>query len=390
LNIQNIISDINFSDNTNYLSIYVHIPFCKSKCIYCDFNSYALSPYPEYFEAIKKDIEFFGGLTKRTINSIYIGGGTPSIVPPELIELTLSQIFKNFAVKKDAEITIEVNPESLSSSKAELYKRCGINRVSVGIQSFNEKYLKLLKRASRLEDNYKALKIVEKAGFDNVSIDLMFGLPGQKSKDWLADLKKSIEFNPAHISAYMLTPPAHMSVESLPAEEKCADMLLECIDYLEKNGFRQYEISNYARRGYECQHNLNYWDWGEYLGFGAGAHSFMKCRDKGEFYGIRWWNKNSPAEFSGAGAQGRIRDMEYIDSEKALEEVVMLGLRKSEGIKISQIEKFAKIDRDNLLSHLKKIIDKNLLYFDGKILRLRRAGIPVANYVITEVLHAIN
>lgn len=388
LNIIDIISKINYSDNTNPLSIYVHIPFCKSKCIYCDFNSYAIKPSEDYFKAILNDVEFFGNLIKRQFKSIYIGGGTPSIVSPNLIEMILSKIFKSLNIEKNAEITIEVNPESLSLSKAKIYKKSGINRISVGIQSFNEQYLKALGRSGCVEDNVKALRVLERAGFNNISADLMFGLPGQNLNDWRMDLKTLTEFEPGHVSAYMLTPPPHMVRNTLQDDELCTEMLLECIGFLEKKGLRQYEISNYAIPGYECIHNLNYWNRGEFIGFGAGAHSFLKGKNNGNL-GVRWWNKKSPLEFASATPETRVEGFEYIDSEKALVEIIMLGMRKRDGIRISEIEKFIKLDKNSFSTRLKEIIDKKLLYYDGNILKLTTGGIPVANSVIVNVLEAI-
>lgn len=391
LNILDIISKINYSDNTNPLSIYIHIPFCRSKCIYCDFNSIPVEPFSEYFKAIIEDIELLGRIVKnREVISIYIGGGTPSIVPEEFIVMILNKIKSTFKLNKNCELTIEVNPESLSLSRAKSYKKSGINRVSVGIQSFKEKYLKALGRAGNVSHNINAFKILRSAEFINISADLMYGLPLQNITDWLEDLKNLIEYEPVHISAYMLTPPPHSKSDYLPAEDKCIEMLHKCIEILEENGFKQYEISNFSLPKHECIHNLNYWNWGEYIGLGAGAHSFLKSRNETESQGIRWWNKSSPREFSNTNAETRVAGFEFIDTEKALEELIMLGLRKRDGIKVSQIEKFVKIDWNNLKTRIKKLIDKDLVNFDGDILKLTKSGIAVANSVTAEVLHVIN
>ncbi len=389
LNIVDIISKINCPGNINPLSIYIHIPFCRSKCTYCDFNSYAIEPSEEYFRGIRNDIALLSEVVKREINTLYIGGGTPSIVPPEFIETTLNQIYSTFRITRNAEITIEVNPESLTLEKARIYRGWGINRISAGIQSFNEKFLRALGRAGGVKDNIKLFKTLEGVGFENISADLMYGLKGQNLGEWLEDLKTLIQFNPDHISTYMLTPPEWMKKVRLPSEERCRRMLLASIDVLEANGWKQYEISNYSKKGAECRHNLNYWNRGEYIGFGAGAHSFLKGDFGNSFSGIRWWNTSVPLKFYSETLANRIDGYEYINEEMALEEFIMLGLRKREGIELSDLKHFTSIVVNELISRLNPLISTGFLLYEDNRLKLTVKGIAVSNAVIAEVWKAV-
>ncbi len=390
LNIGDIISKINYTGNTNPLSIYIHIPFCRSKCTYCDFNSYAIEPSKEYFRGMTNDIALSGEVIKREISTIYIGGGTPSIVPPEFIEMTLNQIYRTFRVKRDAEITMEVNPESLTLEKAKIYRRWGVNRISAGIQSFNEKVLRALGRAGGVEDNIKLFKTLREAGFENISADLMYGLKGQTLDEWMDDLKTLTQFNPDHISPYMLTPPEGVKKVPLSSEERCRRMLLTSIEFLEAKGWKQYEISNYSKKGAECRHNLNYWNWGEYIGFGAGAHSFLKGNFENNFMGIRWWNTGVPFKFYSETMENRIDGYEYISKEMALEEFIMLGLRKREGIELSELQHFLSIETNELISRLNPLILEGLLIYEGDRIKLTVNGIAVSNAVITEIWSALS
>lgn len=348
-----------------------------------------MEPYEEYFGTILNEIEFFGKILKRKIQSIYFGGGTPSILRPKIIQKILKQIHRYFKVLKNAEITIEVNPESMTIGKASEYKAFGINRISAGIQSFNGKFLKKLGRAGTVEDNIKLFKILECAGFKNISADLMFGLPGQRHYDWIDDLKKLIQYEPRHISAYMLTPPEGMRRVNLPSEERCRKMLLNCIEFLETNGWRQYEISNYARKGYECRHNLNYWNYGEYLGIGAGAHSFLKGKIKGYFIGVRWWNTSVPSKFSSGTTERGPAGYEFITPEMALEEFIMLGLRKRAGIKFSELKGVVSFDAGKLIMRINPLIKDGSLLHENNCIKLTVNGIAVSNSVIIEVWRAL-
>ncbi len=336
------------------------------------------------------DIALSGEVIKREISTIYIGGGTPSIVPPEFIEMTLNQIYRTFRVKRDAEITMEVNPESLTLEKAKIYRRWGVNRISAGIQSFNEKVLRALGRAGGVEDNIKLFKTLREAGFENISADLMYGLKGQTLDEWMDDLKTLTQFNPDHISPYMLTPPEGVKKVPLSSEERCRRMLLTSIEFLEAKGWKQYEISNYSKKGAECRHNLNYWNWGEYIGFGAGAHSFLKGNFENNFMGIRWWNTGVPFKFYSETMENRIDGYEYISKEMALEEFIMLGLRKREGIELSELQHFLSIETNELISRLNPLILEGLLIYEGDRIKLTVNGIAVSNAVITEIWSALS
>jgi len=390
LNIKHILSERRKLYNRNQLSLYIHIPFCKSKCKYCDFNSYPQDPFPEYFDSLIDEISFFAESITGQIQSIYIGGGTPSLISPEMISRILSHIFNYFDVIRDAEITIEVNPESISEEKVRGYIESGVNRISTGIQSFNEKYLRILGRAGTNQDNIRALKILRSAGPKNISIDLMFGLPGQSVPEWLEDLKKLMDFEPQHISSYMLTPPETIVEKRLPSEETITEMFLTGAEYLKSMGWRHYEISNFAKKGYESRHNLNYWNWGEYLGFGAGAHSFIKTGETDNLFGIRWWNIKSPSLYTKSGEKGRVSGYEYIDREKALEELVMLGLRKQEGLDLQQLQRFIKLDMGRFYSTLIPFISGGFVTVRENFLKLQPRGMTVSNAIITEIVRILS
>ncbi len=261
-------------------SLYIHIPWCLQKCIYCDFNSTTLSNSTDqkrYIEVLLKDLQQELKLSdQREINSIFIGGGTPTILSAENIKQLLEGIFADTKTSSSAEITIEANPETLDKAKLTQLYKSGINRISFGVQTFNDQQLQFLKRA---HSSAKAIQIIQTAqdiGFENINIDLMFGLPQQSSRQMLDDIDKAVELKPTHISHYQLTlePNTHLAAQNptMPDEEQLASMYAESRTHLQEYGFINYETSAFAKPGFECQHNLNYWQFGDFIGIGAGAH----------------------------------------------------------------------------------------------------------------------
>lgn len=264
------------------VSLYIHVPFCLTKCNYCDFLSIAFDEAVarKYVEALRREIRLRGG---RKIETIYIGGGTPTVLPVDSIEDIFKTVRDYFEIAKDAEITIEANPGTLDTKKTKALAGLGINRLSIGVQSLNDKELRFLGRCHTAEE---AMKAIDSPGFENFSADLIYGIPGQSMRSWQNTVKCALSSGPAHISAYELTAergtPFYEDVMSgkvnTPPEALVVEMFEHGLDAFEKAGLMHYEISNFARPGLECRHNLNYWKRGEYVGLGAGAHSFEAGR----------------------------------------------------------------------------------------------------------------
>ena len=263
------------------LSLYIHIPWCLQKCPYCDFNSHTLKnvlPESDYIEVLLADLAFDIKQFKidRPIESIFIGGGTPSLLSPDSIATLLAGISRQLTIKKTAEITLEANPGTLEQAKFKAFRQAGINRLSIGIQSFNQAHLKKLGRVHTQADALQAGEIARFAGFDNFNLDLMFGLPQQTLDQAIEDIKQAIILAPTHLSLYQLTLEPntyfHKFPPQLPKDDLIFDIQQHCQQLLKKSAYQHYEISAYAKKDFQCQHNLNYWTFGDYLGIGAGAH----------------------------------------------------------------------------------------------------------------------
>lgn len=279
-------------NETRDLSLYIHIPFCRAKCNYCDFLSFggcSISEQREYVNALCKEIGAYSLIADEyRVAAIFFGGGTPSFIDAELIGKILEKIRETFTLSKDCEITIEGNPDSLTRDKLAAYRSFGINRLSIGLQSTNDEMLRLLGRVHNYDQFIAAYSRARKAGFDNINIDIMSGLPGESMESYVKTLGKVVELQPEHISAYSLivedgTPLAEdkESLSKLPSEELDRKQYARTKLLLRQSGYERYEISNYARTGYECRHNLTYWQGGEYLGLGLGAASYIKIWDDG-------------------------------------------------------------------------------------------------------------
>lgn len=282
------------------LSIYLHIPFCKHRCAYCDFNTYANQEdsIPAYVNALIKEIEFVGSQTNSPIKTIFFGGGTPSLLSSGQFDSVLSALFLSFNILADAEITIEANPGTISPQKLDSIRKAGINRISFGVQSANVEELRMLEREHNFFDVIQAVSTARKAGFDNLNLDLIYGLPEQTLSTWQTTVKRVLDLHPEHISAYALTLEhgtpfgrwAEKGLLPLPNPDLAADMYEWTCEYLSQSGYEQYEISNWAikkeergkKKEYYCQHNLQYWKSLPYLGLGAGAHGYVN--------GIRYSN----------------------------------------------------------------------------------------------------
>ena len=263
------------------LSLYIHFPWCIQKCPYCDFNSHALTeelPEDRYITALLNDLaqdlaQFQG---TRIIQSIFMGGGTPSLFSAQQLDRLLIALQQQLTFAEDIEITLEANPSTFESDKFVAYRAIGINRLSIGIQSFNDEHLQRLGRIHSAQDAIRAVNIAKQAGFDNFNLDLMFGLPDSCEQDSLRDVQQAIELQPSHISFYQLTLEPntyfHKYPPALPGDDAIFNEQLACQKLLAEHGYQQYEISAYAQQGKQCRHNINYWSFGDYLGIGAGAH----------------------------------------------------------------------------------------------------------------------
>lgn len=317
--------------------IYIHIPFCHHKCIYCDFYSVtSLEAIDSFLDALHKEIHLSSDAWKeKSFDTIYFGGGTPSILSPEAMEHILSNLKNNFQFLPDTEITVEANPGTLNSDKAVGYRETGVNRVSLGIQSFNESELKFLERIHNTEEIYSSFTDLRGAGLNNISIDLISAIPGQKKENLIFNLKEAIQLNPEHISAYSLiieanTPLGAMTKEGkiIPFDEDSeADYYLSTIEHLEKHGYQWYEVSNFSKTDkLQSRHNNKYWNLIPYLGLGPSAHSFSGTR--------RWSNPRSLKKYNRELINNRIPsiNLEELDKETIMTEYAFLGLRQKKGI----------------------------------------------------------
>jgi putative oxygen-independent coproporphyrinogen III oxidase len=381
-------------------SLYIHIPYCVSKCPYCDFNSHVVQEIPErdYTDALLRELDHYGNLDDwrgRTVQSIFFGGGTPSTFRPASIGKLLAWVAATFPIDVDCEITLEANPGTVDSDKFFGYRDAGVNRISVGVQSFQPKILKFLGRVHSADEARKALQVVRHAGFDNFNFDLIYANPDQTLAELEADLDEALEFNPPHLSAYNLTfeegTPFHHEyrsgrMKSLSEEEEVA--MAELIEErLVAAGLQRYEISNYAQSGRYSRHNVNYWRYGDYLGLGAGAHSYRTTASK-EFAGRRWSNEKNPGRYMTQVNQANraVVEREEIDFAKAAGEFMFLGLRMTEGISINAFRaRFAKNTRE-IFPQIFDWIDGELLEEKRGFLRFTRKGLLVANSMFVQFM----
>lgn len=376
------------------LGIYVHIPFCKQKCYYCDFISYANKEEKtkEYVKCIQKEIEIESKKYSKDeyeITTIYFGGGTPSYISAIYIENIINVIKLNYNVKDNAEITIEINPGTVNEEKILIYEKIGINRVSIGLQSTNNKLLKQIGRIHTYEEFLNCYKLVSKSKINSINVDLMLALPNQTIEDLEESLQKVINLKPNHISLYSLILEEGTKLEKmvsenivkLPEEDMEREMYWKTKRILEKNGYNHYEISNFAKEGYKSKHNMNCWSQKEYLGFGVAAHSYVNRK--------RYCNTNNIEEYISNIKKGKIENnrtvceiQNKIDEQK---EFMMLGLRKIDGIDIQEFKnKFVENPIYVFHKELEKLVNKDLVEIDLDKIKLTNKGLDFANLVWEE------
>jgi oxygen-independent coproporphyrinogen-3 oxidase len=338
--------------------LYIHIPFCLSKCPYCDFySSTSLSAILDFLNALFKEMEMYRSRF-NPFDSVYIGGGTPSLLSPEQLENILVRVRRNFNLISNPEITVETNPADLDQSFLESIRGIGINRINIGVQSFDEKILGFLGRRHSVKQAISAVEASRKAGFCNIGLDLIYGVPEQNIDSWLDTLKQAVGFSPEHISCYQLTletkTPLGMRYQagefSLPGEELQYEFFMKTSEFLEDAGYIHYEVSNFALgTKYTSRHNQKYWDHSPYLGLGPAAHSFQ--------YNRRWWNHHSLDRYLAAINAGNlpVEETEILTMEQLLLEALYLGLRTRKGL---YLEEFKNQYHCDLLTEKKKMLDK--------------------------------
>jgi len=373
---------------------YIHIPFCDHKCIYCDFYSIITSDNIQSFlEYLKKEISHYAEKYSdgRELISIYFGGGTPSLMEPEYLSQVIHVLKANFVVRKDAEVTMETNPGTVSLEKMKMFRQSGINRISIGIQSFDDEDLKFLTRIHNSETAIRTVSDAADAGFNNISLDLIFNLPGQTKKKWLKNLEQAVSLPIKHISAYSLILERGTILNKMVLDGKVkiedadydAELYEATINFLISSGFYQYEVSNFAKLGFECIHNNAYWHYTDYFGFGTSAHSFID--------GKRWWNfsslkmYNNKVEKSGNAVAGS----EVISNEKAIDEFVMLELRSS-GLNLEKLNNQFGIEIKEWLKkkypYFELLKNQNFVTMDSGTIKLTAAGYAICDEILKELL----
>ena len=373
---------------------YIHIPFCDHKCVYCDFYSIITSDNVQSFlKCLQKEIEHYSAIysEERELISIYFGGGTPSLMEPDYISEIINNIRENFNVEKNAEITLETNPGTVSLEKLKMFRALGVNRLSIGIQSFDDYELKFLTRIHDSETAIRTVNYAMEAGFENVSLDLIFNLPGQTKSKWIKNLEQAVKLPIKHISAYSLILERGTILNKMVLDGKVkiadedydAELYETTIELLTSNGFYQYEVSNFAKPGFECDHNNAYWHYTDYFGFGTSAHSFVD--------GKRWWNLSSlkmyidKIEKSGDAIAGS----EIISSEKAMDEYMMLDLRSS-GLNIKMLEnRFGNKGIEwlkNKYSYFELLKNQDFVMKNDGIIKLTSKGYAICDEILAEIL----
>ncbi len=382
------------------LGIYVQVPFCQTKCTYCNFHTGVFSKelYAPYVHAVCREISEFprlrrengiAGVPDAMVDTVYFGGGTPSLLEPANLAQIITAIRETFPSHFE-EMTLEADPETISVEKATAWRKAGVDRISMGVQSFDDGELRAAGRMHRRADVFHATKILRDAEFDKLSFDLISGLPHQTEKSWQDSVEQLLQLHPEHVSIYMmeidegsrlglevLQSGERYSAKALPSDDAMADYYEHGCRELAGAGYEHYEISNWGLPGYHSRHNLKYWQREPYFGFGAGAHSFNGSQ--------RWANAHDPASFAAAILQGRfpVEQLESVTTEQALEEELFLGLRQLEGIDLAGIE--AKYGAQ-LRPRVQELLAQGLVEWDGPKLRLSPDRLTVSNEVFVHLL----
>ncbi len=436
-------------DEVRDLSLYIHIPFCRAKCSYCDFLSFGdcgYSQQKQYMDALKNEIRAYTGVAgDYRVKTIFIGGGTPSYIHSPWIVDIMEELKNTFSVCDDAEITIEGNPDSLTREHLADYMKAGINRLSIGLQSANSESLKRLSRIHNFDQFVAAFNSARQAGFQNINVDIMSGLPGESMEDYVHTLAKVVQMNPEHISAYSLiveegTPLSEDEnlLAFIPSEELDRQMYSRTKTLLKNSGYDRYEISNYGKKGFECRHNIVYWTGGEYLGLGLGASSYLRVKLSGgkwktlRFHGIENlkeyinyfsvcdgiredgytnlyheiedyidpydmepdYGQTSLSEYEAMEENAFLefirdyyRDLHFSNRKDEMEEMMFLGLRMMQGVSKQDFYNRFSVSMDAVYGNvIEKYKQKNLLIETEDRIYLSDSGIDVSNVVMAEFM----
>jgi oxygen-independent coproporphyrinogen III oxidase len=387
----------------NKVGIYVQVPFCQTKCTYCNFHTGVVSSgrFAPYVDAVCREIrerqelyraagvQLPADFEEAIVDTVYFGGGTPSLLEPELLRQMMDTIRERFTTEF-GEVTLEADPETVTAEKAGAWLAAGIRRVSFGVQSFSDRELVAAGRMHRRADIYRAAEILRDAGIRNISFDLIAGLPFQTKESWTESLEELGKLAPEHVSVYLLEVDegsrlgleilqggARYSAGAVPGDDEMADFYETACSFLEESGYHHYEISNWAKPGFESKHNLKYWRREAYLGFGAGAHSFSGAQ--------RWANAHDAAAYVGAITAGLLpaEQLETVTRDSALEEELFLGLRQLDGIDVGRIEREYGVALDARFGGLEAA---GLIEREGEIVRLAPAKLSVSNEVFVELM----
>ena len=377
-------------------SLYLHIPFCEKKCIYCDFYSIEnLSPMDDFLSALHHEIDLYAEYgEKATFETIFFGGGTPSLLTPQQLESILTHLHRNFQIDSGAEITVETNPGTVTKKKLAGYRSLGVNRLSIGIQSFHEHELKFLSRIHDSKQAVECVRLARETGFDNISIDLIYALPDQSREQWADNLAKAIALEPNHISAYGLivednTPLSRMVsarvVSPKPSDEE-ADFYEFTMSFMERHGFEHYEVSNYSKPGFRSRHNYNYWCHENYLSFGPSAHSFWREGDVAR----RWFNLANISHYCAYLNKNKLPLLteEMLTREQLVTERIFLGLR-SDGLNLKKL--YTDFGRQlpalrNHQSIIPALVENGSATNENDILRLTASGYLICDEICERLL----
>ncbi len=372
-------------------ALYIHIPFCDHKCIYCDFYSIITKDnIPSFLDALKKELKYYSDKysNERKITSIFFGGGTPSLMEPEYLGEILSSVYKNFKISGDVEITMETNPGTVNLQKLKAFNYAGINRISIGIQSFNNDELKFLTRIHNKDTAVNTVYDARDAGFENISIDLIFNLPKQTKEKWENNLEISSGLPVTHISAYSLILERGTILNKMVLDGKVnifdddydAELYEMTIDYFTGKGFDQYEVSNFTKPGYECRHNNAYWRYRDYIGLGPSAHSFVS--------GKRWWNYSSLKHYISEieKSSAAVANSEALTDGQMFDEYVMLAFR-SKGLDLNDFrKKYGESWINEKKDYIQKLSDSNFIIKEDNYLRMTKSGYAVCDEIIKNLL----
>ena len=373
--------------------IYIHIPFCVKKCSYCDFVSFCSDEktWEQYTNAVVCEIENKKIENPKKVTTIYIGGGTPSLIPENYIVKIINTVKSRFKIEESAEITIEVNPGTVTEKKLVAYKNVGINRISIGLQSAEDRILKLIGRIHNYQTFLSTYNLTRNIGFENINVDLMLAIPTQTKEELLNTLNKVIELKPNHISLYSLIVEENTEIKKALevgkleyVDEKVErEMYWKTKRILEKNGYFHYEISNFAKRGFESKHNMDCWNQEEYIGFGIAAHSYINNKRFSNISNLEEYIKNINEE----NFEKNIELHESQTKQDKMKEYMIIGLRKIDGISISEFERRFRISPLFYFRfEIDKLVKENLLEVDLDYIKLTKKGLDFANIVFEEFI----